>query len=95
MLKHHEAYPIRRELVQMFIKSFFKVLWNKESNLWEKLILDCLVGTPNEVAFLEVRNNEVCAEMNLSPLIRPRKRFRDEDSDVFIEVFVNHIDAAS
>ena len=60
MLKNSNLYNIRQELIQMFIISYFKVLWNQENPLKSKLVLESLVGRPNEMAFLEVRSNEVC-----------------------------------
>ena len=60
MLKNSNLYNIRQELIQMFIISYFKVLWNQENLLKSKLVLESLVGRPNEMAFLEVQSNEVC-----------------------------------
>ena len=60
MLKSPDNYNIRLEIVHMFLKSFYKTLWDKANPLSEKLILDGLVGTKDERAFLEVRSNEAC-----------------------------------
>ena len=60
MLKNSNLYNIRQELIQMFIISYFKVLRNHENPLKGKLVLESLVGYPNEMAFLEVWSNEVC-----------------------------------
>ncbi|KAL4434746.1 hypothetical protein ABPG74_017166 [Tetrahymena malaccensis] len=91
LLKNPDLYNIRPEIVQMFIKSFFNVLWDKTNLNREKLILDSLVGQPNESAFLEVRSNEICLEKHLSPLISVRKKIGED----WQSLFVNHIDAAS
>ena len=93
LLKNPNLYSIRKELVQMFLISFFKILWNDSSSLREKLHLENLVGVPQEQAFLEIRNNEICEEMDLAPRIFARKKFEDENRT--IQVFVNHIDAVS
>jgi hypothetical protein len=78
----------------MFIISYYKVLWNFDSDLRNKLVLESLVGLPDEQAFLEIRSNEVCMENNMAPLIYPKRRL-EENSDKCVSVFVNHIDAVS
>jgi hypothetical protein len=37
MLKYPEQFAIRKEIVEMFLISFYKILWNKESDLTRKL----------------------------------------------------------
>lgn len=37
MLKYPEQFSIRREIVEMFLMSYYKLLWNKESDLSTKL----------------------------------------------------------
>lgn len=44
MLKAPDNYGIRPEIIKMFIKSYYKVLWDQSNPLSEKLILDNLVG---------------------------------------------------
>lgn len=78
MMKNPQEYSIRGELVQMFIVAFFKILWDPHNKLREKLTLDSLVGLADEKAFLEVRSNEVCLEMYLTPLILPKKKVDNE-----------------
>lgn len=58
-----------------------------------KLVLESLVGRPNEIAFLEVRSNEVCKQYELSPKLLSKKRIVEEN--YMLQVFLNHIDAAS
>lgn len=48
LLKNSDFYSIRVELVQMFIRTFFKVLWDKSSLLSEKVFLESLIGNPKE-----------------------------------------------
>jgi len=37
MLKYSEQYGVRKELVEFFLISFFKKLWNKDDDLSLKL----------------------------------------------------------
>jgi hypothetical protein len=60
MLKYSEYYSIRLPLIQDLIKVFYEVLWDKESDLKEKLLLDNIVGKHKEGAFVEFRVNENC-----------------------------------
>jgi len=41
----------------MFLRSYFKILWDDENPLSSKLKLDVLVGSHKEAVFLEVRSN--------------------------------------
>ncbi len=59
MLKYPEQFSIRKEIVTMFITSFYKLLWNKNEELSKKLELDILTGDHNESAFVEVRSEKV------------------------------------
>jgi hypothetical protein len=80
----------------MFIVAYFKILWNGDApQLAEKLRLESLVGTPQEEAFLEVRSNEICQEMDLVPLVPAKRRHEEGDQSVAMQIFVNHIDAAA
>jgi hypothetical protein len=74
MLKAPDNYGIRPDIIKMFLKSFFKVLWDPENPLSEKLILDNLVGKVDAKGFIEVRSNEACAKKKLAPLIAPRRK---------------------
>ena len=75
----------------MFLISFYKILWNKENPLKNKLFLDNLVGSHSEVAFLEVRANEACKTAQIAPLIKPNSENKNDGKSLF----VNHIDAVS
>ncbi len=59
MLKYPEQFAIRKEIVTMFLKSFYKLLWNKEDSLSQKLELEILTGDHRESAFVEVRSENV------------------------------------
>mgnify|MGYP007031657074 CR=1 FL=1 len=90
LLKYFEKYSINPELVKLFIKSYFKLLWDKTNELSSKLELEVLVGEHQESAFLEVRSNEACTKAQLAPLIAPRSASNDG-----ISIFINHLDAVS
>ena len=87
MLKYPEQFAVRKEIVEMFIRSYYKILWDKRNDLHMKLDLDVLVGEHNEVAFVEVRSEKGCQEEGLAPLMRSM----NEDGSVF----VNYLDAVS
>lgn len=59
MIKHPEQFSIRKEIVEMFITSYYKIMWNKSDDLSKKLFLDILSGEHNESAFVEVRSENV------------------------------------
>lgn len=44
MLKNPDNYNIRVEIIEMFLKSYYKTYWDKSNPLIEKFILDGLVG---------------------------------------------------
>lgn len=59
MMKYSQQFSIRKEIVEMFLRAFYKILWNKEDDLYKKLELDVLLGDHTESAFIEVRSEEV------------------------------------
>lgn len=59
MVKYPDQFSIRKEIVEMFLVSFFKILWNKDDNLYSKLELEVLSGDHRESAFVEVRSEHV------------------------------------
>ncbi len=59
MLKYPEQFSIRKELVIMFLNSFYKILWNKANDLSQKVELEILTGDHKESAFVEVRSSNV------------------------------------
>jgi len=74
-------------MVEMFLISFYKILWNKELEYSRKLELVVLAGTHKESAFIEVRSDHACQANKLAPLLITKNRT--------IMSFVNHLDAAS
>ena len=87
LMKYPQQFSIRREIVDMFITSFFKLLWNKQNPLSSKLELEILTGDHKEVGFIEVRSEEACQKQQLAPLIPTKNKF--------ISVFINNLDAVS
>lgn len=59
MVKYPQQFSIRKELVEMYLRSFYKILWNKDNELYQKLELEVLLGDHMESAFLEVRSEDV------------------------------------
>ena len=59
LLKYPEQFAIRKDIVIMFLTSFYKILWNKEDELNKKLELEVLTGDHRESAFIEVRSENV------------------------------------
>jgi len=55
MMKYPQQFSIRKEIVDMFLTSFYKLLWNKQNSLSSKLELEILTGDHKEVGFIEVR----------------------------------------
>ncbi len=90
LLKYYEKYSINPDLVKLFLKSYYKLLWDKKNLLSSKLKLEVLVGEHRESAFLEVRSNEACTKAQLAPLITPR-----EPGSEGLSIFINHLDAVS
>jgi len=81
MLKAPDNYGIRPEIIKMFLKSFYKTLWDPSNPLSEKLILDNLVGKRDEKGFIEVRSNEACKKKKLAPLLTPRRKVSIESEE--------------
>ena len=65
MLKYPEQFAIRIEIVNMFLTSFYKLLWNKEDELSKKLELEILNGDHMESAFVEVRSEHVISNFKI------------------------------
>jgi hypothetical protein len=59
MIKYPEQFAIRKNIVTMFLISFYKVLWNKDDDLSKRLNLEILGGDHKESAFIEVRSEHV------------------------------------
>jgi hypothetical protein len=59
LIKYPQQFSIGKEIVEMFLRSFYKILWDKENDLYHKLELDVLLGDHMESAFIEVRSEDV------------------------------------
>lgn len=59
MVKYPQQFSIRKNIVEMFLIAFYKILWNKDDDLYQKLELDVLLGDHTESAFIEVRSEDV------------------------------------
>jgi hypothetical protein len=59
MLKYPRQFAIRKEIIEMFLTTFYKVLWNKDLEYSNKVELIVLTGLHKETAFVEVRSAEV------------------------------------
>lgn len=90
LVKYPEEYSIDGELVKKFIRSFYKLLWDKSNPYSQHLKLVLLVGDHYETGFLEVRSNDACTKAQMAPLITPKEPGKEG-----ISLFVNHLDAAS
>ena len=62
--KYPQQFAVRKELVDLFLRSFYKILWNKADDLYLKLELDVLTGDHSESAFVEVRSANVIKHKN-------------------------------
>lgn len=85
MLKYSGKYSIRKPLVEGLILSFYKILWNKNDPLYNKLELVVYPGDHLENCFIDVRSEDMCLDAKLAPLLSVR--------NTFISCFVNHQDA--
>jgi len=88
MLKYPYQFSIRKEIFEMFIVSFYNVLWNKNSDISKKLELRILSGNHDENAFIEVRSEEACQRAKLAPLFSSKYHKNNN------MVFINHLDAS-
>jgi Glu-tRNA(Gln) amidotransferase subunit E-like FAD-binding protein len=59
MIKYPDQFAIRKEIIEMFMSTFYKILWNKETDLANKLELEVLMDDHQESAFVEVRSEDV------------------------------------
>jgi len=85
LIEYPDLYSVNSEVVNYFIKAFYKILWDKENPLSELLYLEVLEGSHKETAFLEITTNKECLNEQVAPLVLPK----DED----LSVFVNHLEA--
>merc|ERR1719198_1991749 len=67
MLKQPEWFQLNEYLVPMAVKSFYRLLWQKNP----KLKLEILVGQSDPMAFLEVSSSELCHSGGVAPMLTP------------------------
>lgn len=91
MLRNPEHFSVRPALITTFLSVFFKLLWDRENPIREKLFLDSFVGDHDEQALVEIRSNVACMTAQVAPLVNPRGK----NSKKGPSIFVNHIDATS
>jgi len=60
LLRYPNMYEIDVELVKLFIRAYYTVLWDNTNGYSNKLLLQVLIGEHTESAFLEVRSNQAC-----------------------------------
>mmetsp|Transcript_4781 Transcript_4781/g.4513 ORF Transcript_4781/g.4513 Transcript_4781/m.4513 type:complete len:97 (+) Transcript_4781:307-597(+) len=58
LLIESDTLNIRRELVETFIRVYYRILWDKDSEYSQGLELKQLVNSHQELAFLDVRNQK-------------------------------------
>lgn len=88
LVENPGLYSIKNDAVKLFIKSFYKVLWDTSNPLNALLYLDVLEGSHEETGFLEIKTNEQCLLDQVTPLVAPK-----ESEDDSMSLFVNHLDA--
>jgi hypothetical protein len=86
MTRYQAKYMIRNEIIEYFILSFYNLLWDKNSELKDKLDLNVLNGDHMEAAFVEVRTEKECQREKIAPIIANFSKESD------LNIFVNHID---
>lgn len=85
LLTEYDRLNIRVEVVQMFIRTFYEVLWDKSNPVSTKIHNEQLVGTHQERAFIDVRNDKDCN----APLLTENQRRL-----IGLSVFFNHQEAS-
>lgn len=60
LLNQYEKLNIRKGLVEIFIKQFYHLLWNKDEAYSNKIQLQQLVGSHKEAAFIDIRQDKSC-----------------------------------
>jgi hypothetical protein len=89
LLEHPDIYSIDVRVVNHFIRAFYEILWDKNSEGHKKLSLKILDGVHEESAFIEIRNEQMCIVEHMSPVME--SECKDDESTYFI----NHLDAVA
>jgi hypothetical protein len=60
LLTESDRLNIRKDLVETFIRTFYEVLWDKRQTYSSKIFHEQLIGSHQEQAFIDVRNDKDC-----------------------------------
>lgn len=85
MLNEADTLNIRKQLIEDFIRVFYRMLWDKDSEYSRGLELVQLVNSHQELAFLDIRNQK---DWN-APLIH------SENRDLGFSLYIYHHEAAN
>lgn len=85
MLLEPAEYQTRRELVEMGIRAYHQVMWNKTFTGSNKMCYMLLKGAPSEKALVNFQSAQHCQDQGLAPLISP--------ATCSATMFVNHPEA--
>jgi len=85
MLQKPAEYQTKAEVVQMGIRAFHQVMWNKTFAGHTKLCYILLKGAHKEKAFVNVQTAQHCVDQGLAPLISPQTCYNS--------MYVNHPEA--
>lgn len=85
LLTESDRLNIRRELVEMFIRTFYEVLWDKRQVYSSKIFHEQLIGSHQESAFIDIRNDKDC---NAPLLTSNEMRING------VSVYLNHQEAS-
>lgn len=84
LLNQYQKVNVRKGLIDTFIEVFYRMLWDKNSSYSKKLKLEQLVGSHQEAAFLDIRNDKNCN----APVLKAK------DKDLGVSVYYNHHEAS-
>jgi len=85
MLSSPAEYQTRKEIVEIGIRSYYQVMWNKTFTGHTKLCFIMLKGPHKEKAFVNVQAAQHCQDQGLAPLISPQACYGD--------MYINHPEA--
>merc|ERR1711918_217510 len=85
MLQKPAEYQTKAEVVQMGIRAFHQVMWNKTFAGHTKLCYILLKGAHKEKAFVNIQTAQHCVDQGLAPLISPQTCYNS--------MYVNHPEA--
>lgn len=85
LLTEYERLSIRRDLVSLFIRVFYEVLWDTRQIYSSKIYHEQLVGAHLEQAFIDIRNDKDCN----APLITANQM-----KSMGVSTYLNHQEAS-